>query len=507
MSTAPPPAPAAATAAPAVPSTEELSLEDQVTRLRIELSEKEGLLAGQQESGAKLSKKSKKKGQENLIETEPVQGTRDFPPEEMRLRNYLFDTFHRVADKFGFEEYDAPVLESEELYIRKAGEEITQQMYNFVTKGGHRVSLRPEMTPTLARLLLAKGRALMLPVKWYSIPQCWRYETITRGRRREHYQWNMDIIGVKSVSAEVELICSLCTTMVELGLTAKDVGVKINSRKILQTVIETAGVPKDKFAPVCVIVDKMEKLPVEEVLQLLADLGLEPSVADVITKTLALKDLAEIEAMIGPEHEALAELRAFFAMVDAYGFGEWVQFDASVVRGLAYYTGIVFEGFDRAGKLRAIFGGGRYDNLLSTYGSKEQICACGFGFGDCVIVELLEERGLIPKAQLVHTVDDVVIPFDESMRPAAVRVLRSLREAGRKADIIMDKKKIAQAFSYADRVGATRAILIAPDEWAKGLVQVKNLREGKGKEGNQDSGERGQAMTIEEAIAAAAKKE
>jgi histidyl-tRNA synthetase len=442
-----------------------------------------------------LSKKSKKKGSD-MIETEPVQGCRDFPPEAMRKRNYLFDTFHSVAKSFGFEEYDAPVLESEELYIRKAGEEITEQMFNFVTKGGHRVALRPEMTPTLARLILAKGKSLLLPAKWYSIPQCWRYEAITRGRRREHYQWNMDIIGVKSSTGEAELVCALCTTMQKLGLTSKDVGIKINSRKILQAVVEGAGVPPELFAPVCVIVDKMEKITREEVCEQLAALGLAPTVVDVVTQALSVKSIEEVERRLGPAHEALSDLRIFFAAVEAYGFGDWVQFDASVVRGLAYYTGIVFEGFDRAGKLRAICGGGRYDGLLSTYGAAQPVPCCGFGFGDCVIMELLDDKKLTPA--FAPAVDSVVIAFDDSpaMRDAAFKVLRKLRDRGQTADIVLDKKKMPQAFGYADRIGAARAILVAPDEWARGSVMVKELRVGAGKSENQDTGDRGRQVAF-----------
>ncbi|RNF16677.1 putative histidyl-tRNA synthetase [Trypanosoma conorhini] len=458
----------------------------EIAQLRRLLAEKEALVAATADAGA-VAKRAKKKSQQAMVETEPVQGCRDFPPEAMRRRNHLFDVFHATARRFGFEEYDAPVLESEELYIRKAGEEITEQMFNFVTKGGHRVTLRPEMTPSLARLLLAKGRSLLLPAKWYSIPQCWRYEAITRGRRREHYQWNMDIVGVKSVAAEVELVSAACSAMQSFGLSSKEVGIKVNSRRVLQTVLEQAGVAADKFAPVCVIVDKMEKIPREEAEAQLVELGLQPTVVDAITTTLSLKSVDEIAQRIGVEHEAVRELREFFEQMEAYGYGDWVRFDASVVRGLAYYTGIVFEGFDQEGKFRALCGGGRYDGLLTTYGSPTPVPCAGFGFGDCVIAELLQEKQLLPEAP--HVVDDVVIPFDESMRPHALAVLRRLRDAGRSADIILDKKKLVQAFNYADRVGAVRAVLVAPEEWARGEVQVKMLREGAGKgEGTTERG-------------------
>lgn len=480
---------------PPPPAASAEALESEVKQLRLALADKEAQLLS---LTSQSSKRDKKKSNANMIEIEPVQGCRDFPPEEMRRRNYLFNTFEEVSKLFCFEEYDAAVLESEELYIRKAGEEITEQMFNFVTKGGHRVALRPEMTPTLARLLLAKGRSLLLPVKWYSIPQCWRYEAITRGRRREHYQWNMDIVGVTSVSAEAELVCALCTTFQRFGLTAKDVGIKVNSRKILQSVVLAAGVPPTKFAPVCVIVDKLEKLPREEIEAQLVALEIPPPVVETIYSALSMKSLEEIETKIGPSAaDALTEIRQFFAYVASYGFQQWVTFDASVVRGLAYYTGIVFEGFDRQGKFRAICGGGRYDNLLTTYGSPTPIPCCGFGFGDCVIAELLAEKNLFPP--LIRRVDDVVIPFNEEMRPHALQVLSILRSKGRTVDIVLDKKKIDKAFNYADRIGADRAVLVAPDEWAKGEVTIKNLRTGTGgKESGEGTTDRGANVAVKD---------
>lgn len=462
-------------------------------KMQAEIQELEDALEAKkaqfEEMGAQLSKKAKKKTKRDMIETDPVQGVRDFPPEQMRIRNYIFNTFHSVAKSFGFQEYDAAIVESEELYIRKAGEEITEQMYNFVTKDKHRVALRPEMTPTLARLILAKGKQLALPAKWYSIPQCWRFEAITRGRRREHYQWNMDIVGAKSISAEVELISAICMTLAKLGLTAADVGIKINSRKVLQAVVAKAGVPDDLFAPVCIIVDKLDKIGDEEVRTQLVALNLDPSVVDIIAKSLAVKNFEELDALLPEGDAGVTELKDFFKLMKAAGFADWLIFDASVVRGLAYYTGIVFECFDREGKLRAVCGGGRYDNLLTTFGAPVPVPCVGFGFGDCVILELLKDKNLLPA--LPQTVDDVVIPFDETMREAAFEVVMKLRAKGRTADVILDKKNAAKAFAYADNVGAVRAVLVAPDEWSRGEVQIKMLREGSGKTNNESTGERG----------------
>ena len=434
-----------------------------------------------------LSKSTPKKDGKSKpkVIIDPVQGTRDFPPEEMRVRNYIFETFRSTAHKFCFEEYDAPVLEHESLYIRKGGEEITKQMYNFATAHGHRVALRPEMTPSLARLIMAKGKSLALPAKWFSIPQCWRYEDITRGRRREHYQWNMDIVGVKGVAGEAELIASICTALKSFGLTENDVVVKVNSRKILQEALKLSGVSDDDFLQVCIIIDKYDKLTREEIWHMLEEIKLHEDVIFSIFRYLQEGSLAGIERIFlsydteqniaaSSGIEAVIEIRSLFTMLEAYGFEKWVVFDASVVRGLAYYTGVVFEVSDTRKKFRAICGGGRYDKIFTTYGASQDLPACGFGFGDCVILEILREKKLLPTLQ--KTIDDLVIPFDESMRPAAIKVLSMLREKGRSADIIMHTKKIAQCFAYADTHGAQRAVFVAPDEWSENMVRVKHLR-------------------------------
>eukprot|EP01027_Heterolobosea_sp_BB2_P013778 GEZU01019832.1.p1 GENE.GEZU01019832.1~~GEZU01019832.1.p1 ORF type:complete len:498 (+),score=195.41 GEZU01019832.1:2102-3595(+) len=433
---------------------------------------------------------NQRKSKQGLIEVEPVKGTRDFYPEDMRVRNWLFAHFKEVSRLFGFQEYDAPILESEELYKRKAGEEITQQMYNFKDKGDRPVSLRPEMTPSLARMILKQGKALLMPIKWFSLPQCWRYEEMRRGRRREHYQWNMDIFGVPSVTAEAELLAAIVTFFERVGLTSKDVGIKINSRKVIQTLLADLGVTGEKFAPTCVIIDKLDKLSREEVESELAKLGLTPTVSDQIIKFMELRTLDDLVAKMGKDHEAVQELSEVFEYAKAGGFADYLQFDASVVRGLAYYTGIVFEAFDRSpdGIQRAICGGGRYDKLLSMFGSKEDIPACGFGFGDCVIIEILKDKHLLPKELEKPQIDDVVIVFDETLRGASYEVCNILRKKGRSVDpVLAKKKKLAWAYSYADRVGASRVILLAPSEWQNKMVRVKNLRAAAATDGNNNA--------------------
>ena len=404
-----------------------------------------------------------------------VRGTRDFYPEEMRLRNWLFDNFDDAALLHGFEEYDAPVLEHEELYTRKQGEEITQQLYNFQDKGDRKVALRPEMTPSLARMVMSRAGALPMPIKWYSIPQCWRYERTQRGRGREHYQWNVDIWGTNEISADAELISVLVTFFEGVGLTEEDLVIRMSSRKVLEEVLGSLGIVGDMFTQTCIIVDKMDKLPADVVSEQLSALGIEDNAIKTIQSTLGIKDMDSLRSMLGEESPAVIELTSLFSALEAYGISEWIEFDASIVRGLAYYTGPVFEAHDRAGELRAICGGGRYDKLLSTLGGKD-LPATGFGFGDMVIMELLAEKGLVP--ELTSGNDDVVISLSPELRNAAMHVASSLRARGRSVDLVLENKRLKWAFKHAERSGAQRLVMVMPDEWKDGKVRIKDLETG-----------------------------
>jgi len=407
--------------------------------------------------------------------TQGVRGTRDFYPEDMRIRNWLFDNFRAAARSHGFEEYDSPVLEHEELYTRKQGEEITQQLYNFEDKGGRRVALRPEMTPSLARMVMARAGAMPTPIKWFSIPQCWRYERTQRGRGREHYQWNVDIWGSDAVQADAELLSVLVSFFQRVGLNADDLAISISSRKVLEEVLGSLGISGDAFAATCIIVDKMDKLPAEVIEQQLSEQGLDSSAISVIQSTLGLSDLDSLAAALGEGSGAVAELATLFDLIDSYGIADWVTFDASVVRGLAYYTGPVFEAHDRGGKLRAICGGGRYDRLLSSLGGND-MPATGFGFGDMVIMELLNEKGLVP--DLPSGNQDIVIAINEDLRSAAMSVATKLRASGRSVDLVLEDKRMKWAFRHAERTGAQRLVMVMPDEWAAGNVRIKELESG-----------------------------
>jgi len=407
--------------------------------------------------------------------TQGVRGTRDFYPEDMRVRNWLFERFHSAARAHGFEEYDAPVLETEELYTRKAGEEITQQLYNFEDKGGRKVALRPEMTPSLARMVMARAGALALPIKWYSIPQCWRYERTQRGRGREHYQWNVDIWGMDGVEADAELLSVLVQFFQSVGLGSADLVIRVSSRKVLEEVLGSLGISGDIFAQTCIIVDKMDKLPADAIEAQLSELGLESSSISTIQSVLSINDLSSLASALGGDSAAVGELNALFTLTDAYGISEWIEFDASVVRGLAYYTGPVFEAHDRAGELRAICGGGRYDKLIGTLGGKD-LPATGFGFGDMVVMELLAEKGLVP--DLTNGVSDVVFGMGAELRGAAMQVASVLRANGRSVDLVLEDKRMKWVFKHAERCGASRLVMVMPDEWSAGKVRIKDLGTG-----------------------------
>ena len=407
--------------------------------------------------------------------TQGVRGTRDFYPEDMRVRNWLFERFHSAARAHGFEEYDAPVLETEELYTRKAGEEITQQLYNFEDKGGRKVALRPEMTPSLARMVMARAGALALPIKWYSIPQCWRYERTQRGRGREHYQWNVDIWGMDGVEADAELLSVLVQFFQSVGLGSADLVIRVSSRKVLEEVLGSLAISGDTFAQTCIIVDKMDKLPADKIEAQLSELGLDSSSISTIQSVLSINDLSSLSSALGDDSAAVGELNALFALTDAYGISDWIEFDASVVRGLAYYTGPVFEAHDRAGELRAICGGGRYDKLIGTLGGKD-LPATGFGFGDMVVMELLAEKGLVP--DLTNGVSDVVFGMGAELRGAAMQVASALRANGRSVDLVLEDKRMKWVFKHAERCGASRLVMVMPDEWAAGKVRIKDLGTG-----------------------------
>jgi len=408
---------------------------------------------------------------------QPPRGTRDFYPEDLRLRSWLFDQFREVARRFGFEEVDVPIVEHAELFIRKAGEEIVEQLYHFTLHDRH-LALRPELTPSISRLVIARAGALRFPLRWFAVGQNWRYERTTRGRKREHYQWNVEILGEPGVTAEAELVAAIFALLDRVGLPAGSVRMRVNSRALLEETLRK-GVLRDRpeaFEPLCVVIDKLDKIGAPAVRDLLAgEIGLAPDEATAVVEGLGSRDLEAAAARVPDGSAAAADLRRLFELLDAYGVGDRVGFDASVVRGLAYYTGVVFEGFDAGGKLRAVCGGGRYDRLVEQLGGPS-VPAAGFGMGDVVLGELLADQGLVP--ELPRGLDAVVFPMSEAERPAAVRAARRLREAGRSVELVLGTPRLKRALQDADRAGAREIWVIGGDEAARGVAQVRDLASG-----------------------------
>jgi histidyl-tRNA synthetase len=324
-------------------------------------------------------------------------GFRDFYPDQFAERAHIMSVWRDVARRFAFSEYDGPPLEPLDLYTKKSGEEIVAQLYNFTDKGGREISLRPEMTPTLARMAAAKANALRKPIRWFSIPQLFRYERQQRGRLREHFQLNVDIIGEADVTADAELLAVAIEIMRGCGLTPSDVRARVSDRRLLRAMLAVLGVSDDQAPAVFGVVDKLDRQPTELSREKLAALGLSTDAIDRLLGLMGEITLDEIERQFGQSAEVVAlvaDFRRYFSALDGLGVLDWVTIDLKIVRGLAYYTGIVFELFDAKGELRAICGGGRYDTLLQSLGGVN-LPALGFGMGDVVLAELLRDRGLL----------------------------------------------------------------------------------------------------------------
>jgi histidyl-tRNA synthetase len=404
-------------------------------------------------------------------------GMRDFYPSDMVWRNKVFDAFRAAANAASFQPYDSCVVENYDLLARKAGEEVGEQIYHFYDKSERHIALRPEMTPTLARMVAQKQKELSFPLKWTTIAQCFRYERMTKGRKREHYQWNIDIIGEDSILAEVEVISAACDALRRMGLSSEDFKVHVSSRRLLGEVLERSGVPSDRHSQVFLALDKRGKMPDSEISAMLADGGLEAQLIEKVFEILSLSDLEAVRAYLGEEasssSKALADLDALFSLAGTAGFADCLVFDIGVIRGLSYYTGIVFECFDTKGEFRAVFGGGRYDNLLTTIGG-EPTGAVGLGFGDVVVTELLKAR---LGESAVRERKGIAVGFMcDEQREAAVKLASSLRSSGEMVDLSLRAQKPKKFFSRADSSNAAKAIFIGPDDLERGFGKLKDLQ-------------------------------
>jgi histidyl-tRNA synthetase len=410
-----------------------------------------------------------------------LKGFRDFFPEEMAERTHVFAAMRRVATRYGFVEYDGPPLESLELYRKKSGDEIVAQLYHFQDKGGREVALRPEMTPTLARMVATRANSLQKPIKWFSIPQLFRYERNQRGRLREHFQLNVDIIGAREVEADGELLAVGLDVQRELGLTKEDVVARVNDRRIVSGALALLEVSEDSIAATYTAIDKFRKVPDETFTKLLSDAGVSDNAIEEIRKLCA--GSVSVFEWFAPRlddadettRKAVSDLETYLARMTEAGFEDFVEVDFSIVRGLAYYTGIVFELYDRQGKERAICGGGRYDDLVQSLGGPD-LPALGFGMGDVVLSLMLRDRGLMPKAQ--PRSDVVVIPVGAELAAAAREITTELRRAGKRAETPYSPTGVGKDLKATGGRGIPYAVIVGPEEWAAREVNLKDLRTG-----------------------------
>ena len=394
---------------------------------------------------------------------ERLPGFRDFYPEPLPhndvwsadARQYIFDQWREIARRYGFREYDGPPLEPLELFTTKSGEEIVGQLYNFKDKGDREVSLRPEMTPTLARMVAAHERNYKKPIKWFAIPQLFRYERQQKGRLREHFQLNADLMGELHPAADAELIALLIDTLRAFGLNAEDFVIRLSSRNAWQEFFKNGGGDTLHEYAFFQIIDKLERTPLDESEKKLSALGF--TLAQVNTFIEAGKPTEELETIL---HNLAAR-----------GLKDFVKVDYQVIRGLAYYTGVVFEAFDRKGEFRAIAGGGRYNNLVKLIsGGKVDMPALGFGMGDVVLLELLKARKLLPKFDA--PMDVFVLIEDEALRPVSLKLVHDLRAAGYAVEYPITPAKPDKQFKRAQELKVAHTARLDNDAY----VRIRDLK-------------------------------
>jgi len=394
-----------------------------------------------------------------------VKGTRDFYPQDMSLRTWLYNKIRKVSESFGYEEYEGPFLEHIDLYAAKSGEELVkEQAFSFQDRGGDWITLRPELTPTLARMVAQKQSQLFFPLRWWSFGPMWRYEKPQKGRSREFFQWNIDLIGVDSPEVDAELAAIGATFFREVGLTSDEVHMLVNDRRLVETELDQMDVPAKDRKVVFHYIDHRDKMSPAEWLEYGEELGL--------TK----KQAEQIHTMVENESlwEKSKELRRFFEAAQAFGVSDYLKYSPEVVRGLDYYTGTVFEARDRDGDFRAILGGGRYDNLVSDVGGVP-VPAMGFAMGDMVIKLVLEKFKHLPSREESMHPPILVTVFDENTYLSSIELSEELRRNGYAAAVYPQPGNIGKQFKYAGRIGSRLAIVMGPDELARSEVTVKNL--------------------------------
>ncbi len=408
-----------------------------------------------------------------------VKGTRDFYPPVMTVRNYLIDGWKAASARHGFAEYDGPIFEYLKMYQIKSGDEIVEQLFSLQDRGGRDLAIRPEITPTLARMVNQQINALPRPIKWFSVPRLCRAERPQKGRLREFFQWNIDIVGVDDVLADAEIIFCAVDFLRQVGLTDQDIVVRISSRRMLAEVLRAMGVDDEQLEPLYALLDKKGKIPPEAFVKMLGELIADEAKQKNILRLMdaqSLEQVVQVAPVTETTETAIEELKHLFDVLTSMGVADFCQFDISIIRGLAYYTGIVFEIYDRGCQLRAIGGGGRYDNLLKQFGGP-QVTATGLGMGDCVLEILLEEKGLLARNLPVFKVDYFVACADRQYFSWAIEICAKLRTLGWASNVSYRAGALGKQLKQAAAQNARFSIIVG-DEMQNRQLVVKDMAAG-----------------------------
>lgn len=394
-----------------------------------------------------------------------VKGTREFYPEDMAKRQWLYQKIRQVSESFGYQEYDGPFIEKIDLYAAKSGEELVkEQAFVFPDRGGDLITLRPELTLSLARMIAQRQGELVYPVRWWSFGPFWRYEKPQKGRSREFFQWNVDQVGVSSPEADAEMVAICASFFKACGITSEQVRISINHRKLMDEQVAALGVSEEARKQVFHLIDRRDKMRPQEWNDYVLGAGFTEEQLNHLIELLADKEL----------WRKSEEITKIFNALEKMGVAEYVRYDPQIIRGLDYYTGVVFEAWDVGGDGRAVLGGGHYDNLVADVGGTP-LPGVGFAMGDMMITLILEKYGKIPAyTALSETV--LVTAFDEERMKTSLEVAAALRQAGIKAICYTEPAKLPKQLKYADRLGINVALVIGPDEEATGSVTVKDLK-------------------------------
>jgi len=411
----------------------------------------------------------------------PVKGTRDFYPPDMAIRNFIVDGWKEISLRNGFEEYDGPIFEYLKMYQLKSGDEIAEQLFSLTDRGGRELAIRPEITPTLARMVNQQINSLPKPIKWFSVPRLCRAERPQKGRLREFFQWNIDIIGVDDVLADAEVIFTMIDYLRSVGLTEKDIVVKISSRRLLAAVLKQLGVPAKNLDSLYAVLDKKSKLPAQTFEKMLSEQVSNREKVSRILDFMSTDSMPQLGEMIkagSDEFIAYNEIKMVLGILNNMGVGDFCTYDSSIVRGLAYYTGIVFEVYDKAGQLRAIGGGGRFDDLLKQFGGPA-LPATGMGMGDCILEILLKEKGLLGKQLTGMKLDYFVFCIDKGSITNAVKLVTELRSLGFAAEFSYKSAGIGKQLKQSSAQRADKCIILGERFFKNNKLEVKDMATGR----------------------------